>query len=109
MPISRTNEYIKDALRLYLAKGDYENAKHALTEYLDDDITHEEEIYALEKLANIYYMEKDFDKYLETIPKLESYYTTTLDLQHQEEISKNKIEIAYIRKNYIRVIHLMPL
>ena len=104
LPISRTNEYIKDALRLYLAKGDYENAKHALTEYLDDDITHEEEIYALEKLANIYYMEKDFDKYLETIPKLESYYTTTLDLQHQEEISKNKIEIAYIRKNYIRVI-----
>ena len=104
LPISRTSEYIKDTTRLYLAKKDYENAKEALIEYLDDDITKEEEIDALEKLANIYFEERNYDKYLECIPKLESYYTTILDLTHQEELFKNRIEIAYIKKNHIQVI-----
>ena len=72
LPISRASEYIKDALTLYLAKKDYENAKLSLKEYLDDDITKEEEIYALEKLAEIYYMERDYDEYLKIIPKLAS-------------------------------------
>ena len=104
LPISRTSEYIKDATKLYLAKKDYENAKHSLTEYLDDDITREEEIYALKELSKIYYAERDYDNYLNTIPKLEAYYASALDLQNQEEIAKNKIEIAFIRKNYIQVI-----
>ena len=104
LPISRASEYIKDALTLYLAKKDYENAKLSLKEYLDDDITKEEEIYALEKLAKIYYMERDYDEYLKIIPKLESYYSSTLDLHLMEDIQKNKIEIAFIRRNYIRVI-----
>lgn len=104
LPISRTSEYIKDTTRLYLAKKDYDNAKASLIAYLDDDITEDEKIYALEKLSSIYFDEKNYDKYLECIPKLEAYYATTLDLTHQEEIFKNRIEIAYTKKNYIQVI-----
>ena len=104
LPVSRTSEYIKDATRLYLARKDYENAKHALNQYLDDDISKEEEIYALEKLASIYFNERDYDKFLSIIPKLLAYYASVLDLTNQEEIAKNKIEIAFVKNNYIKVI-----
>lgn len=104
LPISRQTEYIKDIVTLYLKKKDYENAKEALQKYLEDDITKDEEIYALEKLSRIYYAEKSFDKYLECIPKLEAYYQNNLDLKNQEEIQKNKIEISFQKKNYIQVI-----
>lgn len=104
LPISRQTEYIKDIVTLYLKKKDYENAKDALQKYLEDDITKEEEIYALEKLSRIYYEQKSYDKYLECIPKLEAYYQNNLDLKNQEEIQKNKIEISFQRKNYIQVI-----
>ena len=104
LPVSRQNEYIKDIVNLYLKKKDYENAKVALNEYLEDDITKDEEIYALEKLCGIYYDEKEYDKYLSNVVKLETYYQNILDLSKQQEISKNKIEISYERKNYIQVI-----
>lgn len=104
LPISRQTEYIKDIVTLYLKKHDYENAKEALQKYLEDDITKEEEIYALEQLSRIYYEQKSYDKYLECIPRLEAYYQNLLDLKKQEEIQKNKIEISFQRKNYIQVI-----
>ena len=72
LPVSRQNEYIKDIVNLYLKKKDYENAKNALTEYLEDDITKEEKVYALEKLCQIYFDEKEYDKYLDNVYKLES-------------------------------------
>ena len=104
LSISNLHLFLKDQIRLYLDMNDYSKAKTVLEKYLDDDITKEEEIFALERLLEIYFRNQEYDKYLEKIGILENYYKDNLMLDNLSIIAYNKIYIDYYNKNYIKVI-----
>lgn len=104
LPVSKLVLHIKDNIKYYLAAGMQNQAKEELIKYLSDDIEYEESIYAKEELSNIYYLEHSYDKYLELIPYLESYYQTNLNISKLARISLNKLIIYFDKGNFIRVI-----
>lgn len=104
LSISKSVLHIKDNIKYYLAAGMQSQAKEELIKYLSDDIEYEEAIYAKEELSNIYYLEHNYDKYLELISYLESYYQTNLNIAKLSKISLNKLIIYFDKGNFIRVI-----
>ncbi len=104
LSISNLHLYLKDQIRLYLDMNDFTKAKAVLEKYLNDDLTKDEEIYALERLLDIYFNNQEYDKYLEKINILEDYYKDNLVLDKLSIITFNKIYIEYVNKNYIKVI-----
>ena len=104
LSVSNLNLYLKDQIRLYLDMNDFSKAKAVLEKYLNDDLTKEEQIFALEKLLDIYFNNQEYDKYLEKIKILEDYYKDNLYLDNLSVINFNKIYIDFVNKNYIKVI-----
>ncbi len=104
LPISKAVLHIKDNIKYYLAIRKYDDAKEALLKYLSDDITKEESIYAKEELSKIYYLEHQYDKYLEIIPDLENYYQANLALNALADLGLNKLKITFEQRNYLKVI-----
>ncbi|MBQ3254095.1 MAG: hypothetical protein IJA65_06005, partial [Acholeplasmatales bacterium] len=104
LPMSKMNLYIKDRIKLFLAINDRDKAKNALLDYLNDDLTKEEEIFAKEELSNIYLNEYQYDKYLELSNSLEAYYQSNLSIDKLAKLDLNRFKIAYIKGNYIKVI-----
>ncbi|MGM9969039.1 MAG: diguanylate cyclase domain-containing protein [Anaeroplasma sp.] len=104
LPMSKMNLYIKDKIRLYLAMKDTKRAKEELINYLQDDLTKEEEIYGLEELSSIYFQEHQYDKFLELAAKLESFYQTNLAIDKLAVLDINKLKVAYYKGNYIKVV-----
>ena len=104
LPVSKAVLHIKDNIKYYLAVKRYDDAKEALLKYLSDDITREESIYAKEELSKIYYLEHQYDKYLELAEDLENYYQANLALAPLAELGLNKLKIAFEQRNYLKVI-----
>lgn len=104
LPISKLHLYIKDRIKLSLAKHEYQGAKELLIKYLNDDISKEEEIFAKEELARIYYNEHQYDEYLETIKALEEYYQKNVSLDNLSKLDISKLKISYIKGNYVKVV-----
>lgn len=104
LPISKGDLYIKDKIDFYLKMNDYSNAKRELLSYLDDDISKEELIYAKIKLSDIYYSEKQYDKFLELLPDIKLYYETNLALESLSILTIRELKIALIKKNYNKII-----
>ncbi len=104
LPVSKSVLHIKDNIKYYLSAGMQSQAKEELIKYLSDDIEYEEAIFAKEELSNIYYFEHSYDKYLELIPYLETYYQTNLNIAKLSKISLNKLIIYFDKGNFIRVI-----
>jgi len=104
LSISNLHLFLKDQIRLFLELKEYNKAKNVLEKYLNDDLTKEEEIFALERLLDIYFNNQEYDKYLEKINILEDYYKDNLNLDKLSIIEYNKIYIDFNNKNYIKVI-----
>lgn len=104
LPISKGDLYIKDKIEFYLKINDLTNAKKELLSYLDDDISKDELIYAKIKLSDIYYNEKQYDKYLELLPDVKAYYETNLALESLSILTIRELKISLIRKNYNKII-----
>ena len=104
LPASRMHLYLKDRIKLFLKMDDKKKAKEALEAYIKDDISKEEGIYAKEELSKIYFSEKQYDKYLDLIKSLESYYSENLYLDKLAYLELKRLEIAFDKKNYLKVI-----
>lgn len=104
LPISMQNIYLKDQIKLYLKKQDNLSAKTVLLEYLTDDLTKEEEIFAKDNLADIYFNTKNYTDYLSIVKDLEDYYQNRLDFIKLTDIAIKKL-IAYSNtNNHLKVI-----
>lgn len=104
LSISNLNLYLKDQINLYLHMKEYDRAKLVLEKYLDDDISKEEEIFALERLLDIYFKNSEYSKFLAKVQILEDYYKDNLALDKLSILEYEKIYIDYCNKNYIKVI-----
>ena len=104
LPISKAVLHIKDNIKYYLAIKKYDDAKEELVKYINDDVTLEESIFAKEQLSNIYFFEHQYERYLEIIKDLESYYQSNLNLKKLSELGLNKIKIDFELGNYLKVI-----
>lgn len=104
LPISKAVLHIKDNIKYYLAIKKYDDAKEELVKYLNDDVTLEESIYAKEELSKIYLFEHQYERYLEVIKDLESYYQSNLSLNKLAELGLNKLKIDFELGNYLKVI-----
>ncbi|MCR5349646.1 MAG: diguanylate cyclase [Acholeplasmatales bacterium] len=105
LPISEESIYLHDLIRLALTVKQYDKAKNILIEYLKDDITKEELVYAKLELSKIYFFERDFDSYLETIPQVEEYYLDNVKLDDLLIVRYNKLYIIYQKENYLECIN----
>ena len=105
LSISNLHLFLKDQIRLFLVLKEYNKAKAALEKYLSDDLTKDEEIFALERLLEIYFSNQEYDKYLEKVGILEDYYKDNLSLDSLAVLYYNKIYIDFSNKNYIKVIN----
>ena len=107
LSISNLHLYLKDQIRLYLDMREYDRAKLVLEKYLEDDITKEEEIFALDKLLEIYFANMEYDKFNNKVQVLEDYYKDNLMLDKLAILTYEKIYIDFSNKNYIKVISEM--
>ena len=104
LPASRLNLYLKDKIKLYLKMKDNRRAKEVLNQYLSDDLSKPEQMYAKEELSKIYYEEKQYDKYLELASSLEGYYSEYVFLDKLSFLALRRLEIAFYNKNYLKVV-----
>ncbi len=104
LPISKAVYHIKDNIKYYLAIQEYEKAKEELLKYLKDDITKEEAIYAKEKLADIYFIQQQYDLFLNLADSLYDYYQTNYAITALNELNLKKLQAIYAQGNYLRVI-----
>ena len=104
LPFSKLHLFLKDNIKLYLKMDDKKKAKEALITYLNDDLSKEESIYAKEELSKIYLDEKQYDKYLELSKSLEDYYSENVYLDKVALIHLKRLEISFLKGNYLKVI-----
>lgn len=104
LPISKMNLYLKDMIKYLLKKGDIDEAKETLLKYLKDDISKEEAIMAKEELSNIYYSLGEYDNFIELTEGLLDIYQSKLDLDKEAYLNIKLLNIAYKKKNYIKVV-----
>lgn len=104
LKVSRLALYSKDIIKYYLACKDTKEAIYALQQYLNDDVTLDEQTWALEQLSKIYYEQHQYHAYLEVIPRLENIYQECLNIKSLQELMYSKIWIAYEEGNYVRAI-----
>lgn len=104
LPVSQKNLYLKDEIALALKEGNTLEAKNVLVEYLSDDLTKDEQIFAKDNLASIYYSTKDYSSFLEVVKDLEDYYQTKLNFVKLTELILKRINAYYNTSNYLRVI-----
>ena len=107
LSISNLHLYLKDQIRLYLDMKEFDRAKLVLEKYLEDDITKEEEIFALDRLLEIYFQNMEYSKFNEKVQVLEDYYKDNLMLDKLAILTYEKIYIDFNNKNYIKVISEM--
>lgn len=104
LPVSLSQLHIKDNIKYYLSAKMLDEAKNELQKYLTDDLTKEESIFAKEELSKLYYLEHQYDKYLEIIPELEGYYQANLAIAKLADLGLNKIKISFEKGNYLKAI-----
>ncbi|MBQ9124356.1 MAG: EAL domain-containing protein [Acholeplasmatales bacterium] len=104
LPISKFVLNVKDEIKLFLAKKEITLAKNALNKFLTEDITREEEMYAKEELASIYYNERQYDKFIELARDLEAYYQANMALPKLTDLTIKRLKMAFYSGNYNRVI-----
>ena len=104
LPVSKMHLYIKDRIILALAKHEYHGAKELILKYLSDDISKDEEVFAKEELAKIYYNEHQYDEYLTIALQLEEYYQKNVAIDNLSRLDLSRLKIAYIRGNYVKVV-----
>ena len=104
LPISKSVLNLKDNIKLYLALNDIDNAKDVLEKYLHEDITKEEAIFAKVELSKIYFRLGLYDKYMNIIIDPEKYYQDNFKTSELQEIGYNRIYIAFVSANYLKVI-----
>lgn len=104
LSVSNLHLFLKDQIRLYLDMHEYDRAKSVLEKYIVDDLSKEEQIFATERLLEIYFANQEYDKYLAKVQVLEDYYKDNLLLDRLAVITYEKIYIDFYNKNYIKVI-----
>lgn len=104
LPVSKMNLYLKDMITYLLKKNSITEAKDTLIEYLADDITKDEALFAKEELSNIYYMQGEYDNYLKITEGLLEIYQDKLNLVKEAELQIRLLTIAYKKNNYIKVV-----
>ncbi|MDE5566328.1 MAG: hypothetical protein K2I77_05015, partial [Anaeroplasmataceae bacterium] len=95
---------LRDDILYELASKNFHKAMELLKEYLNDEISHDQTIWALEELAKIEYSIHDYDAYLKTIEHLERHYKETFNTKQLIEVLYSKLKISEERGNYIKVI-----
>ena len=80
LPASKMNLYLKDMIDYLLKKEMINEAKETLKEYLKDDISPDEALFAKEELANIYIKQAEYDEFINITDGLLEIYQSKLDL-----------------------------
>lgn len=104
LKVSHYTLYIKDMINYYLASKQVVEAINGLQKYLADDITQEEETWALDALTEVYYKEHQYENYLECAEKLEKTYQDNINMSALHKIALKKLTIYFESGNYVRVI-----
>jgi len=104
LPISLSQLHIKDNIKYFLSAKKYSDAKNELLKYLGDDLTREEAIFAKEELCKIYYLEHQYERYLDLAPDLEVYYQANLSIDKITDLHLNQIKIYFEMGNYLKAI-----
>jgi len=104
LPVSKMNLYLKDMITYLLKKGSIQEAKDTLVTYLKDDISKDEQLFAKEELSNIYYLQGEYDDFLRVTEGLLETYQDKLDLVKEAELQIRLLNIAFKKKNYIKVV-----
>lgn len=104
LPISLSQLHIKDNIKYYLSAKKYSDAKNELLKYLGDDLTKEEAIYAKEELCRIYFIENQYNKFIELASDLENYYQSNLSIENIKNLHLALIIIYYEMGNYLKAI-----
>lgn len=93
-----------DEIHFSMAKREFSTAITELKKYLNDEITADEQCWAYEELAQIYYEIHDIKEYLEIASKLEKIYQDSLNTKKLISILYTKLDIAFQEGNYVKVI-----
>lgn len=93
-----------DEIQYSMAKRDFSTAITELKKYLNDEITADEQCWAYEQLAQIYFEIHEIKEYLEVARKLEKIYQDSLNTKKLISILFTRLEIAFEEGNYVRVI-----
>ncbi len=95
---------LRDDIRISLATKNYSDSIRLLREYLNDEIDTEEQLWANETLARLYYELHNYDAYLALIPELEKIYQEELNTNSLIQLAYSRLLISDQLGNYIQVI-----
>ena len=104
LPASKMNLYLKDMIDYLLKKEMINEAKETLKEYLKDDISPDEALFAKEELANIYFKQAEYDEFINITDGLLEIYQSKLDLYKEAKLWIRLVTISLKKENYIKVV-----
>lgn len=104
LPASKLNLYLKDMIDYLLKRNMINEAKESLKQYLKDDISPDEALFAKEQLANIYFKQGEYDNFIEITDGLLEIYQSKLDLYKEAKLWIRLSTISYKKENYIKVV-----
>ncbi len=96
---------IRDQILLELARKNYKGAIEYLKQYINDEISNEETLWANEHLARIYYEIHHYNAYLDVSNLLERIYRDRMNHKALIQLLYTRLLIADEEGNYIKVIH----
>ncbi len=88
-------EHTKDLILFYTKFVDKEKAIYYINEYLNDDISEENKVFALSLLEEFYYLDNDINKFDQNFIFLETKYKEKNNIKELEELYLKKLDLLF--------------
>lgn len=106
LPLARMNEYYMDLIDYYILTNNQAKIKEEIFKILAEETDVDIRAKYMAIIADIYFKEHDYERFLSYYDNLFSYYNKNLLFDKANELSLKKIRIEYESGSYIKAIEM---